>query len=256
VRADENRLVQVFLNLMLNAADALPAGAPEQHRIRVSTRCYDEEVIAEVADSGPGVSVEQRERVFDPFFTTKPVGEGTGLGLYVTRGIVVALGGRIEIDRAPEGGALFRLYLPLTAAAPPAPERAEHKRTPPQPSRRPRVLIIDDEPTLVRLFGLALRDQCDVDLFQSGQAALARLLSGETYDLVFCDLMLGDLGGKGLYEQLALRAPGREREIIFMTGGVFDPEVAAFLERIPNACVGKPFDIRSEVHKRLRAVFD
>ena len=146
------------------------------------------------------------------------------------------------------------------AADAPLPPPSERKSLPPQPPpavpRRPRVLIIDDEPTLVRLFGLALRDKCDVDMFQSGRAALEKLLSGARYDLVFCDLMLGDLGGKGLYEQLALQAPGREREIIFMTGGVFDSEVAAFLERIPNACIGKPFDIRAEVHKRLRAMFD
>jgi two-component system, cell cycle sensor histidine kinase and response regulator CckA len=255
VRADENRLVQIFVNLMLNAADALPAGSPERHRIRVSTLCAGEQVQIEVADSGPGVSEQLRERVFEPFFTTKPVGEGTGLGLYVTRGIVAALGGKIEIDRAPEGGALFRLSLPLSAAESIVPLAAE-RTLPPHSARRPRVLIIDDEPTLARLFGLALRDKCDVDVFQSGRAALAKLLEGAEYELVFCDLMLGDLGGKGLYEELAAKAPGREREIIFMTGGVFDPEVATFLERIPNACVGKPFDIRAEVRKRLRAAFD
>jgi two-component system cell cycle sensor histidine kinase/response regulator CckA len=252
VCADENRLVQVFVNLILNATDALPHAAAEHHRIRVSTFCDAEQVLAEVADSGRGVSAAVRARLFEPFYTTKSVGEGTGLGLYVTRGIVTALGGSIEVDDAPEGGALFRLRLPLVAAGAAIAHEASSDTPSAAYARRPRVLIIDDEPTLTKVFAMALREQCDTHVCESGGLALEHLLSGPQYDLIFCDLMMGDLGGKQLYEALVVQAPGREQELIFMTGGVFDPEVAAFIERIPNACVDKPFDIRAEVLRRLR----
>jgi CheY-like chemotaxis protein len=112
---------------------------------------------------------------------------------------------------------------------------------------RPRVLIIDDEPMITRVFTASLEDCCDVEVSSSGRAALARLLAGERYDFIFCDLMMSDLGGAQLYDALHKHAPGRETELIFMTGGVYDPDVADFLAGVDNRCLDKPFDIRREV---------
>jgi CheY-like chemotaxis protein len=109
------------------------------------------------------------------------------------------------------------------------------------------VLIIDDEPMLARVFHATLETECDVDIALGGREALTLLLAGKSYDFIFCDLMMSDLGGAQLYAELKARAPGLERHIIFMTGGVYDPAVAAFLESIDNRCVDKPFDIRREV---------
>lgn len=118
---------------------------------------------------------------------------------------------------------------------------------------RPRVMIVDDEPMLARVLRLSIEHECEVDTFESGRAALDSLLAGTRYDVVFCDLMMADLGGLELYDQLRARAPGRERDLVFMTGGVFDPRVAQRLAAIPNRCVDKPFDIRVEVLRHLAA---
>jgi two-component system, NtrC family, sensor kinase len=107
VRADERRLAQVFLNLLLNAGDAM-AGAG---RVRVAGRLEGGQVIVDVDDSGPGLSPEARPQVFDPFFTTKEPGQGTGLGLAVCHGLLESFGGTIEAGEAPGGGARFTLRL-------------------------------------------------------------------------------------------------------------------------------------------------
>jgi two-component system cell cycle sensor histidine kinase/response regulator CckA len=249
VHADENRLVQVFTNLILNAADALSASSAQQNTIRISSSLRGASAVVEIADSGPGIDEAMRAVVFEPFFTTKPVGEGSGLGLHVTRTLVEALGGTIEVSTAPEGGALFTVLIPLSRASvpPPDPVGAASPKPARPPSARPRVLIIDDEPMLARVFHATLEAECDVDIALGGREALSLLLAGKPYDFIFCDLMMSDLGGAQLYAELKARAPGLERKLIFMTGGVYDPAVATFLESIDNRCVDKPFDIRREI---------
>lgn len=111
IHADADQLQQVFLNLLLNARDAMPDGGD----LEVSTR-YDSnanEVIVEVADNGAGITTENRAHIFDPFFTTKPAGKGTGLGLAVCYGIVTAHDGRIEIERNNGRGTRVRVTLPV-----------------------------------------------------------------------------------------------------------------------------------------------
>jgi PAS domain S-box-containing protein len=249
VCADENRLVQIFVNLLLNAADALPGGGPAENRIRISSRMDGAAVVVEVADNGPGIAPAVRARIFEPFYTTKPVGEGTGLGLFVTRNLVDALGGSIVVGAAPEGGALFSVSLPTVRFVEAGEAQMAHRQ--PQAAGRRRVLIIDDDPQVAKLLRLSLEHECDVEMFTSGTLALDHLVGGATYDLVFCDLMMGELSGMRLYEELRRRAPGRERTVVFMTGGVYDSAVSDFLAGIPNDCVDKPFDIRAEVHRRL-----
>jgi PAS domain S-box-containing protein len=251
VSADPTRLVQIFVNLLLNSTDALPAHSADRNLIAVSTRSEGGTVAVEVADNGPGVPVGVRDRIFDPFFTTKAVGEGTGLGLFVTRNLVESLGGAIELDDAPGGGARFTIRLPLLSA-PARPVPLEHAPAAEAPARG-RVVIIDDEPQLAKIFGARLAKEFDVQIFTSGRAALEHLLAGDGYDLVFCDLMMPDVSGMQVFETLRAARPGLERRIVFMTGGVFDPAVAEFLSSVPNDCVDKPFDVRAEAHRRLGA---
>ena len=114
VRGNESRLGQVFLNLLLNAAQAIPEGAAETHRVMVTTRQVREGWVAiEVSDTGLGILPENVPHIFEPFFTTKPVGLGTGLGLSVCHGIVTGLGGRIEVESQPGRGTTFRVLLPV-----------------------------------------------------------------------------------------------------------------------------------------------
>ncbi len=250
VLADENRLIQIFVNLVLNAADALSPDGVERNCITVRSRVEaGRTVVIAISDNGPGIPAELRARVFEPFFTTKPVGEGTGLGLFVTRNLVEALGGTIAIGDAAEGGAEFTIRLPMidppaVAPAPAPPARAA------APGRA-RVLIIDDEPQLARVFRTALAKLHDVEAITNGRAALAHLLESPPYDLVLCDLMMADVSGMEVFEELRRQRPEHARAFVFMTGGVFDPKVAEFLASVPNDCVDKPFDIRAEVARRL-----
>jgi C4-dicarboxylate-specific signal transduction histidine kinase len=112
VRADERRLSQVFLNLLLNAGDAMAGGG----QVRVTGRLVEGQVVVELTDSGPGLAPEAKLRLFDPFFTTKEPGQGTGLGLSVCHGLMASFGGAIEAGEAPGGGARFTLRLPAEPA--------------------------------------------------------------------------------------------------------------------------------------------
>jgi PAS domain S-box-containing protein len=110
VQADPNKLKQVFINLIMNAAQAMPDGGT----LTVATaEVAGGEVEARIADSGPGIPPEVRERIFEPFFSTKKEGEGTGLGLYICRNIVAEHEGRLLVESAPGQGATFRVVLPL-----------------------------------------------------------------------------------------------------------------------------------------------
>ncbi len=122
--ANEARLGQVFVNLLINAIQALPEERTDQNEIRLAVYLRDADtIVAEVKDSGPGVPREIQSRIFDPFFTTKPAGVGTGLGLSICHGIVASIGGKIELESAPGEGALFRVCLPVRSAiaSPPQP---------------------------------------------------------------------------------------------------------------------------------------
>ncbi|SET71402.1 sensor histidine kinase [Stigmatella erecta] len=122
VRGSEARLGQVFLNLLLNAAQAIPEGAPEQHAVEVRLGVEEQWVVAEVRDTGVGIAPEHLKRIFDPFFTTKPVGVGTGLGLSICYSIVKGLGGEISVESTVGKGTCFRVVLPLRDGATPLPE--------------------------------------------------------------------------------------------------------------------------------------
>jgi len=119
VPTDEGRLGQVFLNLLMNAAQAIPEGDSEHNEIRLTVRAEAAAVVVEVRDTGSGMPEEIRERIFEPFFTTKPVGVGTGLGLSLCRDLVSGLGGRIEVESRVGEGTAFRVSLPVGEGAEP-----------------------------------------------------------------------------------------------------------------------------------------
>ena len=113
VRGNENRLQQVFFNLILNARDAMPSGG----WLTLVTRADDDTVIVEVKDSGHGIKREDVKRIYDPFFTTKGIGRGTGLGLSVSYGILQEHGGGIFVESAPGQGTTFQVALPAMVVA-------------------------------------------------------------------------------------------------------------------------------------------
>ncbi len=233
------RLGQVFLNLVLNAADAIPDGAAGDHEVRVSTATgADGRAIVEIADTGGGIAAEHAGRVFDPFFTTKPVGAGTGLGLAICHRIVTGLGGEIAFTARAGGGTVFRVSLPPASNV----EVASPVAGAPSPSPRGRVLVVDDEPALLRSLRAMLGTDHEVVTASSGQEALEVLRDDARFDVVLTDLMMPIVTGMDLYDAIRHAHPEMERRIVFMTGGAFTPRAREFLATVPNRCMEKPFE--------------
>lgn len=248
VLGNEARLVQVVLNLVMNAIQALPPGAPSEHRISVSVHDEGAQVIVEVSDSGPGVTLEDRERIFDPFVTTKPIGVGTGLGLFVCRNVVRGLGGEVTVGDRPGGGAQFRVALPAGDAAPRAVERFEK----PAPVRRARVLIVEDDPLVARSFADRLRSEgIATETVADAESALDVLARDEGFDLVYCDLMMKGTTGMDFAERIDARSPHLRARVVYMTGGAFTSRATTFVEQNADRCVDKPFDIVEDLSRRL-----
>ncbi len=252
VEANEARLSQVFLNLLLNAAQAIPEGYAARNEIRVVTRLWpDGRVCVEVRDTGVGIAPEHRARVFDPFFTTKPVGLGTGLGLAVCSGIVAALSGEMEVESEVGRGTTFRVLLP--AAVPDTGSKAV-AMVPEPVARRGRILVVDDEPTIGVAIGRALGADHEVAFSSSARDALRRLISGEDYEIILCDLMMPEMTGMDLHATIERMLPAVAGRLVFLTGGAFTPRARAFLDQVPNARLDKPFEeeeIRLFVRDRL-----
>ncbi len=247
--ADEGRLAQVFLNLLINAAHAIPEGAPEANEITVSTVTdTDGFVVIEFADTGSGVPVSQLERVFDPFFTTKPSGVGTGLGLSVSKSIVESFGGTLTAYNRPVRGSAFVVRL-KPAQSQPLPIDAPPREAAPLGLRR--VLIIDDDANLGRVFQAVLARHFDVRICATGREGIELICHAPKFDLVLCDVMLQDVETRDLYEELRRRKPGAETELVFITGGTYSRASRAFIGSVPNACYEKPFDIEELVNHLL-----
>jgi signal transduction histidine kinase len=240
ILADGSRLGQVFLNLLVNAAQSIPEGGADRNEIRLRTRALDGTVVVEVQDTGNGIPRELLGHIFDPFFTTKPVGKGTGLGLSISHGLVTALGGELTVESEPGQGSVFRVRLPvapagLAAVSPPPASASLSAR------RRGRLLIVDDEPLLAQTLKLLLEPEHDITLLGDARAALEQLRNGPPYDAILCDLMMKEMTGSQFYEELSHLLPEQARRIIFMTGGAFTPSARDFLERVPNPHILKPF---------------
>ncbi len=238
VEADESRVLQVVVNLLVNACQALPAGRANDNTITLTLKFADGFAQLDVEDTGTGVPVENRERIFDPFFTTKPPNEGTGLGLAICQGIVVGYGGQLTYEDGSQGGALFRLRLPSTNRPSPAPQPAPRLETDPS-----RILVVDDEEFIGRAVKRMLRGH-DVVVEQHATRALERIVQGERFDVILCDVMMPQVTGIEFYEQVCDIAPELCPRFVFMTGHVFQSRAREFLERIPNQSLDKPFDMR------------
>jgi PAS domain S-box-containing protein len=241
VMGDEGRLGQVFLNLLVNAAHAIREGAAEKNEIVVATRVDgDGHVRIEISDTGVGIAPEQRAMIFDPFFTTKEIGVGTGLGLSICHALVTELGGHIEVESLPGQGSTFAVVLP--PAGPQAAVATPASATRSERGRRGGILVIDDEPLILKVVADALGDEHEVTCEGRGDVALARIRNGETFDAIVCDLMMPQVTGMDLHGALLEIAPKQAEAMIFLTGGAFTPHARAFLDRIPNIVIEKPFD--------------
>lgn len=249
VRANEARLAQVFVDLLLNAAHAIPEGESDQHDVRVVAATDDTGWASiSITDDGVGIAPELFPRIFDPFFSTRPFDGRAGLGLTVCHGIVAAIGGRIQAESELGRGSTFRVVLPPsgtkhTSAVAPSPARAA--------SKGPlRILVVDDEPQLGKALARALGEH-DVTTTTSSRDALERLLGGESFDAVLCDVVMPEPNGIELYRRVRAQRPDQAARFVFMTGGAFTHKTKEFLESTPNLQLPKPF-----VRAKLEDVLD
>jgi PAS domain S-box-containing protein len=265
VYANPQRLEQVFLNLLVNATQALPDGRGD-NEIRVVLRGAGGpglpggdggRVTVEIADNGVGIAPEALPRVFDPFFTTKPVGVGMGLGLSICHGIIASMDGTIQVDSEPGRGARFRVVLPAASPTAPPPRRPATGEAS-GPARAPaagtgaarggprrRVLVVDDEAALCEMVRRLLGG-CEVDVALDAASALAQLTRPEAaYDVVLCDLMMPGMTGMDLYDEVQRTRPELAGRFVFMTGGAFTPRAREFLARVEAPLMEKPFDRRA-----------
>jgi PAS domain S-box-containing protein len=241
IRASEGQLGQVFVNLLVNAAQSIPEGNPSAHTVRLSTRTDVEGfAVVEVSDTGAGIAADVRARIFEPFFTTKPVGTGTGLGLSICHGIVSSLGGTIEVDSEGSRGTTFRVRLPPAQPSETARAVGQIPSAPGVP--RGRVLVVDDEPLIGRSVARMLAREHEVVCLTDPRQALSRLVGGERFDLVLCDVMMPEMNGVEFLAQLELKRPGAGAAVVFITGGPFTAAAQDFLEHSDRTQLQKPFE--------------
>ena len=237
VVGNEGRLLQVFVNLLINAAEAIEEGGVEQNEIRIRTSATESEVQVEIADTGKGIAREHLERLFDPFFTTKSASGGSGLGLSICYNIMSSYGGRIEVESQPGAGSRFVLHLPIARAR----RAAAAAEKPPAAARRHgRVLVVEDEPFVLSTIRIILGRSHNLVTATSGAEALKILECDDRFDVILCDLMM-QTSGMDLHAELLRRRPELAARMLFMTGGAYTPHAQRFLASVPNPRIDKPF---------------
>ncbi len=237
--ADPGKLSQVFINLLMNAAQAIEAGSEDQHEICCTSAYQDGGIRVTVADTGCGMPESVRSRIFEPFFTTRSRDKGTGLGLTLCADIVRRHSGEIRVKSDPGKGSVFEVLLPIETGLvfskrpqPPS-ESPNHKRA--------RVLVIDDEEILLKAYRRMLSTNHDVVVARGGENALELLRADTNFDVVLCDLMMPDVDGKGVYEALNALSPGLAKRTIFCSGGAYSSRLGDFVASLPNVTLDKPF---------------
>jgi len=238
VKAESQRLAQVFVNLLVNAAQAIPEELPDRGTITVRTRrSATGRAVIEVSDDGLGIGPQHLGRIFEPYFTTKTHGEGTGLGLFVSLGIVRGFGGDIEVDSELGKGTTIRVYLPASESVDeiaPTPSQLM-----PVAPRRARILVVDDEPVVARAMRRMLPNH-EVSIVLDARHALTSFEQTGPYDVVVCDLMMPDISGADLYVQASDRWPDLRNRFLFITGGAVTPKAQELLQHPDTRFLHKP----------------
>jgi len=247
--ADPHRLKQVFLNLIVNAQQAME-GVKGGGILTVRTFMPPDRpgtLRIEFEDNGPGIPPEILGRIFDPFFTTKEVGKGTGLGLSICYGIIAEHGGTIWAEnnadrgKGAESGAIFIAELPFV------PVKEEESRDEQFPDKAAqdkaslRILVVDDEPDVVELISRVAEPQGHhVEEASDGIEAL-ELLAQDDFQIIFCDLKMPGLSGDALYERVAKERPEFAQRFIFISGDTVNTESRAFVALTGRPLIMKPF---------------
>jgi PAS domain S-box-containing protein len=265
VMMDDGRLGQVLVNLLVNAAQAIPKSYAAEHVVSVATRSDGATVEIEVRDTGVGIPEENMPRIWQPFFTTKSPDVGTGLGLSISREIVERAGGTIYAESPiaesavahpagvgvglsepelsntpprPKFGTRFVIALPAAGNREPAPPRSA-----PNPGYSPprvNVLIVEDEAPLARALAEEIGRLHEVSVAGGAEEALIAMRS-QRYDVVLCDLRMPTMSGEALYSKVLAQDDATAQGFIFMTGVGFGADIERFLRESARPVLEKPF---------------
>ncbi|HSO27092.1 MAG TPA: GAF domain-containing protein, partial [Anaerolineales bacterium] len=257
INADPTRLQQVFMNLALNARDAMPNGGVlrfELGRIYIANAAEapvpdmppGEWIRVQVKDTGHGIQQSVRAHIFEPFYTTKPVGQGTGLGLAQVYGIIKQHDGFVDVQSRPDQGATFILYFPAlefgkTGELPPLEDELNM-------GSGERILVVEDDvSTRQAIQALLEAHNYRVLTAADGQVALDLLTAeGAEIALVISDLVMPRMGGVDLYR--ALKAQNWQGKILFITGHPLEGDYQHLLEKGEVEWLNKPFSVQALTH--------
>ncbi len=263
IYTDPGQIEQVIMNLVVNAADAMPNGGKLD--IRIEDADLDEEtaaghpdathgrhVLLSVVDNGTGMTPDTIERMFEPFFTTKPVGKGTGLGLATVYGTVKQMGGHIKVNSEPGVGSEFAVYVPVV----------DRKQTEKKPEADPSsscagetVLVCEDESMVRDIMCQALRAAgYSVIEADCGRQALEETAAFDgTIDLLISDVIMPGMNGKELADRLAAEYPAMR--VLFVSGYAADYLGARGVWSVPAEFLQKPFG-PTALLRRVREILD
>ncbi|MGA2368172.1 MAG: PAS domain S-box protein [Dehalococcoidia bacterium] len=243
ISADENQILQVLLNIIINAEHAITSKKREG-KIKVTTRLENSMVKIILADDGPGIPRQMLERLFDPFFTTKEVGQGTGLGLSVCHGIVTKHGGRIYAESVEGQGATFIIELPASREGKPKDQGSFIKlgKDSPKLEVSKRILVVDDELVIRDILIRILSEKgYHVESAASGTEGLEKIMNSK-YDVYLLDIKMPGVDGRDMYDAISEKFPQLINRVIFITGDTITRSTLDFLETTGREYLSKPLD--------------
>jgi signal transduction histidine kinase len=238
IRGDRSKLSQVFLNLIFNAAQAVPSDADGRICVRLFER--GGEVAVQVEDNGSGIPPDKRQQIFEPFFTTKEVGVGTGLGLAIANDTIQRHGGRIDVRSEVGHGTTFTVWLPSRNTVP-------IPRVSVEPSvvdqTEATVLFIDDESLCLSAYRRAFARCGRVLTAHGGEDGIRMIEQTPDIDVVFCDLLMPRVSGIDVFSHVRSERPELLDRFVVITGGQHGERAREFLDRTELQVVYKPFNI-------------
>lgn len=244
ITAHSGKLHQVFVNLIMNASQAIPEGNLNNNFIRIKTEHEDQFIRVDIMDTGQGISEKNLPYIFEPFFTTKPVGYGTGLGLSICHEIISKLGGRISVKSKLNQGTTFSVYLPISLDCLYGNNSQINLDEKEIESKSKKILVIDDEPYLLKSLVNLFRNKksYQVTSAQGGTFAteIMRHHHGH-FDAIVCDMQMPDMNGAEFYDFVSNNYPGKENCILFITGGSSTSNLQRFISNTSNIVIDKPF---------------
>ncbi len=262
VKADQDQIEQVLLNLYVNASDAMPGGGDLFLKTMNIThkdmgdKPYEVKpgnyILLTVRDTGSGMDKETMERIFDPFFTTKGMARGTGLGLASVYGIIKAHGGYIDVESKKDHGTTFTIYLPASS------EKAliKEKELPQKTLKgEESILLVDDEDIIIDVGEAMLKALGYTVLVARGGKEAIELYNKnkDKIDMVLLDMVMPDMGGGETYDRMKEINP--DIKVLLSSGYSIDGQATEIIKRGCDGFIQKPFDMQG-LSQRIRKILD